>query len=88
MNAVGAALLCALLSRTGGARLRLLLGTGLLGAFTTFSGFVVDAVLLADAGRPGVALAYVAVGVLSLLAAGLLGRAVAQRPAGPPPVVP
>lgn len=76
MNAVGAFLLCALLSRVADRRVRLLLGTGLLGAFTTFSGLTVDAVLLAD-DRPLIALAYVAAGVLTLLAAGLLGRAVA-----------
>lgn len=77
VNAVGAALLCALLTRVADARLRLLLGTGLLGAFTTFSGFTVDAVLLADS-RPLLALAYVLVGVVTLLAGGLLGRAVAR----------
>lgn len=76
VNAVGAFLLCALLSRVADLRVRLLLGTGLLGAFTTFSGLTVDAVLLAD-DRPLTALAYVVVGLLSLLAAGLLGRAVA-----------
>jgi CrcB protein len=57
-------------------RVRLLLGTGLLGTFTTFSGLTVDAVLLAQE-RPALAVAYLAVGVLTLLAGGLLGRAVA-----------
>jgi CrcB protein len=76
VNALGAALLCALLSRVADLRVRLLLGTGLLGAFTTFSGLTVDAVLLAQE-RPALAVAYLAVGVLTLLAGGLLGRAVA-----------
>lgn len=50
----------------------------MLGSFTTFSAFAVDAVLLADAGRPAVAAAYVAVGTGSLLAAGWAGRALAR----------
>jgi CrcB protein len=78
VNAVGAGLLCALLIRVPDPRVRLLVGTGLLGAFTTFSGFTVDAVLLAEDGRPGVALAYVVAGVATLLAGGLLGRRLAQ----------
>lgn len=76
VNAVGAALLCALLTRVQDVRVRLLVGTGVLGAFTTFSGFAVDAVLLADAGRGLLAVAYVVAGVLTLLGGGLLGRRV------------
>lgn len=79
VNALGAALLCALLTVVADPRVRLLIGTGVLGAFTTFSTFTVDAVLLADAGRPAVALAYVVVGVLTLIAAGALGAAAARR---------
>lgn len=78
VNAVGAFLLCLLLTRVAAPRTRLLVGTGLLGAFTTFSGLTVDAVLLAD-GQPLLAVAYVVVGVTTLLGAGLLGRAVAAR---------
>lgn len=78
MNAVGAALLCALLTAVPSSRTRLLLGTGLLGGFTTFSTFAVDAVLLADAGRPAVAAAYVATGVVALLVAGALGLLAAR----------
>lgn len=79
VNAVGAGLLCALLTLVRDPAVRLLAGTGVLGAFTTFSGFALDAVLLADRGRPGVAVAYVLVSVGALLAAGLTGRAVARR---------
>lgn len=84
VNAVGAALLCALLARdpspTGRTqRTRLLVGTGALGGFTTFSGFVVDAVLLLDAGRAAVAAAYVLVSVVTLLGAGAAGAAVTRR---------
>lgn len=79
VNALGAALLCALLTAVRDARVRLLVGTGVLGAFTTFSAFAVDAVLLADAGRPAVAAAYVVVGVVTLVGGGLLGRAAVRR---------
>ena len=79
VNALGAALLCALLTRVAGERSRLLLGTGVLGAFTTFSGMTVDAVLMVEAARPALALTYVAVSVATLLAAGALGRAAASR---------
>lgn len=76
VNAVGAFLLAALLTvlaRRPSERVRLLVGTGLFGAFTTFSGFVLDAVLLADAGRPAAAGAYVLVSMVSLVAAAVLG---------------
>ncbi len=54
-------------TRRGGAPAwaRPLLGMGALGAFTTFSGFTVEAVQMLDAGRTSDALAYV---VLSLVA--------------------
>jgi len=73
VNAVGAALLTALLARRPQDRVRLLLGTGALGGFTTFSGFALDAVLLVDAGRSWLAAAYVLVSVVTLLAAGGFG---------------
>ena len=78
VNALGAALLCALLTAVRDEQVRLLVGTGLLGAFTTFSAFAVDAVLIADEGRPAVAMAYVGVGVATLLGGGLLGRSAAR----------
>jgi CrcB protein len=79
VNALGAAVLCALLTTVRDDRVRLLVGTGVLGAFTTFSAFAVDAVLLADAGRLAVAAAYVVVGLGTLLLAGLLGLVVGRR---------
>lgn len=59
--------------------LRPLLGTGVLGGYTTFSTFAVDAVQLTDAGRPWVAAGYVVAsvvgGVLAAAAGVALGRA-------------
>lgn len=83
VNAVGAFALAALigvLARRPSERTRLLVGTGLLGALTTFSGLAVDAVLIADAGRPGTAAAYVLVAVASLLGAAVLGARLVSRP--------
>jgi CrcB protein len=49
--------------------LRPFLGTGLLGGYTTFSTYVVDAQRLLAAGRPGTALAYLAGTLFAALAA-------------------
>ncbi len=82
VNAVGAFALAALLgvlARRPSEQRRLLVGTGLLGAFTTFSGFAVDAVLLADDGRPATAVAYVLVSLVTLLGAAVLGARAVRR---------
>lgn len=82
VNAVGAFALAALLTalaRRPSERARLLVGTGLLGSLTTFSGLAVEAVSLADAGRPAAAVAYVVLAVGTLLAAAALGTRVAAR---------
>jgi len=78
-------LIVALFARHPDSRwLRPFLGTGVLGGYTTFSTFAVDAVQLTDAGRPVVAVAYVVAsvvgGVLAAAAGVSLGRAV-RRPA-------
>ena len=54
------------------------LGVGLLGGFTTFSTFSVQAILEVDAGRPGRAFVYVAVSVLGGLAAATAGYALGR----------
>lgn len=54
--------------------LRLLLGTGVLGGFTTYSAFAVDVALLLD-GAVGVALVYVCATLVAGLAASALGLA-------------
>lgn len=65
------------LARHGGAseQMRLLLGVGLLGGFTTFSAFSLEVLLLSERGAHFSALAYIAVSVLAgvgALYAGLL----------------
>lgn len=62
--------------------LRLLFGTGFLGAFTTYSAFAVDAVNLFHAGRPSAAVAYVALSVVGGIAAALAGIWVATKRQG------
>ena len=59
--------------------LRLLLGTGFLGGFTTYSALAVDSVLLAGSGRAAEGVAYLAVSVLIGLVATAAGVALATR---------
>jgi CrcB protein len=62
-----------------GQQLRLFLTTGLLGGFTTFSAFSLEAVLLWERGRAASAAAYVGGSVVLSLAALLIGVAL-MRP--------
>ena len=55
------------------------LGVGLLGGFTTFSTFSVQAVLDVDAGEPRRAAAYVAVSVIGGIAAATAGYVLGRR---------
>lgn len=73
----------------GGPRraLRLLLGTGFLGGFTTYSALAVDAVLLVTDGRAIEGVGYVALSVLLGLVATAAGIAIGyrRRPGSEPP---
>ncbi len=55
------------------------LGVGLLGGFTTFSTFSVQAVLDVDAGEPGRAAAYVLLSVVGGIAAATAGYVLGRR---------
>ena len=55
------------------------LGVGVLGGFTTFSTFSVQAVLDVDAGEPRRAAAYVAVSVVGGIAAATAGYVIGRR---------
>ena len=63
--------------------LRLGVGTGVLGGYTTYSSFAVESVQLGDSGRAGLAVAYalgsVAAGLLAAGAAMVIGDALARR---------
>ena len=56
-------------------------GTGVLGGFTTFSTFAVDAEVLLDGGHLGTSLAYVAATIVGAVGACALATAVARRAA-------
>ncbi len=62
----------------GGHGLRVFLGTGILGGFTTFSAFSLDAVLLWQRGEAAGALAYVLGSVILSIAALLAGLSLAK----------
>lgn len=72
-------LLAGLLARTAaGEPWRLLLGVGLLGGFTTFSAFTLDAMLMIERGAFVSMLGYVAASILGALAALALGLQLAR----------
>ena len=60
-------------------RTRLFLGTGLLGAFTTFSTFGVETLALAREGRPTAALLSVGLNLLVGVGAALTGSALTRQ---------
>lgn len=78
VNLVGSFALAALLVLVTGPsvaarRARLLVGTGVLGGFTTFSAFVLDADELSRADRPATALWYIVVGLVAMFLGGAAG---------------
>lgn len=80
VNVVGCALLGMLTAGPLPHRLaRPFLGVGVLGGFTTFSAFALDASTLADTGERVVALAYVGATVLGCLLAALAGLRLGAR---------
>lgn len=71
-NLVGALLLGILTARIPASDLRILLGTGMLGGFTTYSAFAVDSIEL-WAAAPALAVGYIAVSLAGGLLAAWLG---------------
>jgi len=70
--------LAGVLARNGSSEAwRLFLGVGVLGGFTTFSAFSLDAVLLVQRGQAGVAAGYVLASVAGAIAALALGLRIA-----------
>jgi CrcB protein len=61
--------LVVMLAHKGGLKMAPFLMTGILGGFTTFSAFSLDALTLWERGQPGLAALYVAASVLLSLAA-------------------
>lgn len=81
VNILGSFLMGALvvvLARRGGNDMAPFLMTGILGGFTTFSAFSLDAVTLYERGQVGAAAGYVAVSVILSLGALALGLFVAR----------
>jgi CrcB protein len=82
VNIVGSFLmgvLVVVLERKGGTHMAPLLMTGLLGGFTTFSAFSLDAVFLMEEGRTAIALVYMTVSVLVSIAALVAGLTMARN---------
>lgn len=69
----------ALKAAEGGERARLLLGVGVLGGFTTFSAFALDAVAMLERRNYGAFAAYVSGSVVFSIGALMLGLLLARR---------
>ena len=86
MNVVGSLIMgfvaVWLLHRVGSERFAPFLMTGVLGGFTTFSAFSLDAVMLYEKGRVGMAAAYMGGSVALSIAALALGMAIARAVGG------
>jgi CrcB protein len=80
VNVTGSFALALLFARADSAApdLRLFLGAGVLGGYTTYSSFNYETLALLDGGSPGVALANVALTVLGCLAGGAAGLALGR----------
>jgi CrcB protein len=67
-----------LATKDSGQTLRLFLGVGLLGGFTTFSAFSLDAMLMIERGNWGMASLYIGGSVILSIAALALGLMIAR----------
>jgi CrcB protein len=80
VNILGGMLMGVLVARRPSESMRLLLGVGVLGGFTTFSAFSLETVSLLEGGAAALAFAYVAASVLGACLALWIGLSVG-RPA-------
>jgi CrcB protein len=79
IGGLGMGLLVGVLARlNAGEYWRLLLGIGVLGGFTTFSSFSLDAVGMIERGDLAMALAYVLVSVIGSIAAVFIGLSIVR----------
>lgn len=81
VNVTGSFALALILAVPGdrlGPDLRLFLGAGVLGGYTTYSSFNTETLALLDQGSPGLAAANLALTVLGCLAAGVAGLALGR----------
>lgn len=78
-NVIGSLLLGVLVARLPSSDLRIFVGTGMLGGFTTYSAFAVDTVALWET-APALAVGYVVVSIALGLAAAALGLRLGRRP--------
>jgi CrcB protein len=77
--AIGLLMVAVVEVRTVHPLVRPFLGTGVLGGYTTFSTYAVDAERLADGGRAVIVLGYLALTVVAALTAGWVTAAAARR---------
>lgn len=85
VNVTGSFLLALLVAARPGSvspDLRLFLGAGVLGGYTTYSSFNAETLALLEGGSPGLAAANLGLTVLGCLAAGLAGLAAGRWLAG------
>ena len=68
-------------ARVGGESLRLLLGVGLLGGFTTFSAFSLELVTMIERGAWGLAMGYALASVIAAAVAVMAGLAIVRAAA-------
>jgi CrcB protein len=81
VNATGSFVLAFVFALPGsrlGPDLRLFLGAGIMGGYTTYSSFNTETLALFDQGAPGLALANLSLTVLGCLAAGFAGLALGR----------
>jgi CrcB protein len=81
VNVTGSFVLAFLFALPGsklGPDLRLFLGAGILGGYTTYSSFNTETLALIDQGAPGLALANLSLTVLGCLVAGFAGLALGR----------